>query len=562
MYLDIIKNKLNEAFLKCGITHNATVSFSNKPDMCDYQCNDCFKLAKELSENPISLGEKIVSIINEDEKFNDVFSKVEFCKPGFINMTLSDKFINSYLISFDKSIKNSVKLENGETIVLDYGGPNVAKPLHVGHMRTAIVGESIKRILQFFGNKVISDVHLGDIGLQIGQVIYKVLEEEKKVEDINIEYLNLVYPKMSKLCKEDDDIKEKCATITKELQEGNKLYKTIWKKICEVSVADIKKNYDYLDVKFDYWYGESDAYEYLDETTNILSNILESSMGAKIINVSEVSDKLELPPLLYQKSNGAYLYASSDLATILQRKKDFNPSKILYVTDLRQALHFTQVFRAADKAKLFSLNNLEHLGYGTVNGEDNKPYKTRSGETPRLEDLFIEAKNIFVSKKDENANLGEENLNIIVNSILKFSDLQNSREKDYIFDLSKFSEVVGKTGPYILYTYLRINKILNDYENEYKLTNITYNEFDRNLRNKLLEVGKYLELSYIERKPNYICEYLYSLCSTANIFYQNNYLNTITDKEKLENYLFILNLTNKYIIELLELLAIKIPSKM
>ena len=563
MYINKLNKIFSDAFENLGYKNIfSTVSISNRPELCDYQCNDVFKASKIYKENPSVIGEKIVNALKNTSDYDYYFKDISFVMPGFINITLGNKFINEYVNLFNTDIKNSLEISDDFKVVIDYGGPNVAKPLHVGHMRTAIVGESIKRILKYFGNDVISDVHLGDIGLQIGQVIYKVLEDKKDIEDIDIEYLNEVYPIISGICKENEDIKNKCANIAKLNQEKNLEYRKIWKKICEVSIDDIKKNYDYLDVSFDYWYGESDAYEYLDDTTKIVSNLLEDSRGAKIINISEESDKLELPPLLYQTSIGSYLYASTDLATILQRKKDFNPDKILYVTDLRQALHFKQVFRVSDLANLFPKDNLEHLGYGTVNGADNKPYKTRGGNTPKLEQLFSDAKEIFISKKESNKNLSDENLNIIVNSILKFADLQNSRDKDYIFDLSKFSEVNGKTGPYILYTYLRNQKVLNDYEINGELSDIIYNEYDRNLRIKLLEVGKSLTLAYTERRPNHIAEYLYNLCSVSNIFYQHNYLNTIDDKIKLNDYLIVLNLTNKIIKDLLELLAIDVPSEM
>ncbi|MFI3260601.1 MAG: arginine--tRNA ligase [bacterium] len=563
MYIEDINKLLNKIILSLGYEDvSVSISLSNRPELCDYQCNDVFKIAKNSGSNPIEVGEKIVKGINEYSGIENYFSSVEFCKPGFINLTLSNCFINKYLYLFNNDIKSTVKLEKECNVVLDYGGPNVAKPLHVGHMRTAIVGESIKRILNFFNTNVISDVHLGDIGLQIGQVIYKIVEDNLSVDNININYLNDVYPKMSALCKENEEVKEKCALITKKLQEKDPLYVDYWKKICEVSVMDIKKNYDFLDVSFDYWYGESDSYDDLEETKEVFSSVIEESQGAKIINVSNEEDKLELPPLLFQKSNGAYLYASSDLATIVQRKRDFNPDKILYVTDLRQSLHFKQVFRAADKVNLFSINNLEHLAYGTVNGEDNKPYKTRSGDTPKLETLFDDAKNIFISKKEENKYLSEDDLNIIVNSILKFADLQNSRDKDYIFDLSKFSEVNGKTGPYILYTYLRIKKMLSEYTVTCDFSDNIYNVYDRNLRLKLLEIGKSLTLAFDERKPSYVADYVYNLCSVANNFYQNNYLNKLDSEQELNDYIFVLTLTNKYVNLLLDLLVIKLPTKM
>ncbi len=562
MYLNELNEILNKAFEKLGYKEKVSFSFSDKKELCDYQCNDIFKIAKLYKKNPIEIGESIEKEILSLENFKDYFNSINFVKPGFLNVKLSDKFINKYLKLFNEDITLSIDKEKALKVVLDYGGPNVAKPLHVGHMRTAIVGESIKRIFKFFGNSTISDVHLGDFGLQIGQVIYKILEDNKSIDEIDIKYLDEVYPKMSAICKEDESIKEKCAEITLKLQEGFSDYRSIWKKICEVSISDIKNIYNYLNVSFDYFYGESDAYNYIKDTTKVLSPIIEDSKGAKVIFVNEENDKKELPPLLYQKSDGGYLYASTDLATIYQRKKDFNPDKIIYITDVRQSLHFEQFFRASDKGGLYAKENLEHLVYGTVNGEDGKPYKTRSGDTPKLADLFKSAKEIFVSKREENKTLSEDDLDIIVNSILKFADFQNSREKDYIFDLNKFSEVSGKTGPYILYTYLRFNKILNNNHYDNNLSDNIYNEVDFKLRLKLLEVGEALNNAYIERKPNYIAEYLYSLCSDANIFYQNNNISDETDSLKKNDYLYTLNLTNKIIKQLLELLIIDIPSKM
>ncbi len=558
MYIEKLKEIINEGFKSCGYDNESNVTVSNRPELCDYQCNDLFKIAKSYGKNPKEIGEEVVEILSD----NNAFKKVEFCSPGFINMTLSDQFINSYLKEYNKDLKNSITSQVKEKVVIDYGGPNVAKPLHVGHMRTTNIGESIKRIIEFYGHDVISDVHLGDIGLQIGQVIYKVIEDNLNINDINIAYLDKTYPLMSKACKEDDELKEKCALITKELQDGNAQYQMIWKKICEISVEDMKKSYKKLGTHFDYWYGESDSFKYLNETTKIMDKVLEKSNGALIVDIKKETDKNELPPLIYKKSNGAYLYGSTDLATIYQRKTEFNAERIIYVTDLRQNLHFTQVFRASDKAGLFPENKLEHIGYGTANGIDNKPYKTRGGETPKLESLLEDAKSIFVSKREDNKNLSEENLNKITTSILKFADLSTTYEKDYIFDLNKFSEVNGKTGPYLLYTYLRINKIINSSEIKQELSNQIYNESDRNLRLKILELGRLLDLAYEERKPNYICDYVYNLASNANIFYGINHINNEENQIIKNDLTYVLNLTNKIIENLLYLLGIEIPSEM
>ena len=557
---NILKTIINKKY----DVEEITVTKSNRPDLCDFQSNDIFKLAKIYKTNPVELGEDLVKTINEYEDFNKYFKEVTFCKPGFINIKISNELINKYIKLIKENEKNLIKQDPVETYVLDYGGANVAKPLHVGHMRTAIIGESMKRILNYMGHKTISDVHLGDFGLQIGEVIYGILRDKLTIDDIDIKYLDKIYPEMNAICKENEEIKEECANITKELQDGNEEYRKLWKKILEVSKKDIKKNYDFLDVSFDYWYGESDAYDYLEETENILKqkNLVEESEGALVVNVKEDSDTKEIPPLLFKKSNGAYLYASTDASTILQRTKDFNPDHILYVVDNRQELHFTQVFRTVEKAGIMPQEKLEFLGYGTVNGEDNKPYKTRNGKSPKLEGLFNDAKEIFISKKEENKNMSEEDLNKIVNAILKFADLSNTRTKDYIFDLNKFSEVTGKTGPYILYTYLRINKILETQNKNLELSNNIYNEPDRDLRIKLIEFSEAVNMAYKERMPHYIADYVYNLCVSANIFYQNNHIMNMEDETNKNDWLYVLTQTNKIIKQMLNLLVIDIPSIM
>lgn len=539
---------------------------SNRPDLCEYQCDDVFKLAKLYHKSPIEIGNQIVSKINELDNFNDYFDKVTFIPPGFINISISNKFINDNLKLMNSNVKFNIKLpDKKEVYFIDYGGPNVAKPLHVGHMRTAIVGESIKRIIEYFNHKTVGDVHLGDYGLQIGQVIYGLKQENIDVDNISITDLDRIYPMMSAKCKEDEEIKTICASITKELQDGNLEYNNYFKKICEVSISDIKSIYDYLDVHFDLWLGESDAYPYIPKVESLLKdkNLLESSEGALVVYVNEDDDKVEIPPLLFKKANGAYMYPATDLGSIYQRIEDYNPDHILYVVDNRQSLHFEQVFRTCELSGLISKDKLEHLGYGTVNGTDGKPYKTRSGDTPKLQSLFDQTKEIFISKKENNVNMSDEDINKIVNAILKFADLQNSRERDYIFDINKFSEVVGKTGPYILYTYLRINKIIENFDiNVNNLTNNIYNNYDRDLRIKLLDLEYFLNLAFKERKPNYLVDYIYDLCVYTNAFYQNNHIMNLEDEIKRNDWLFVLNLTNCVIKEMLKLLAIDIPKEM
>lgn len=565
--MNILENIITDVTNSLGYTVDSmTVIKSNRPDLCDYQCDQVFKLAKQYHKNPMEIGEEITHKINELENFNDYFEKVEFVRPGFINITLSNNFINNKLKNMYNNPKFDIKLPSvRETYFMDYGGPNVAKPLHVGHMRTAIVGEAIKRIINYFGHKTISDVHLGDYGLQIGEVIYGIKEKNMDIKDLTIKDLDYIYPEMSKRCKEDETLKEKCASITKDLQDGNKEYYEYFKKICEVSVSDIKNIYNYLDVHFDLWLGESDSYPYIPKVEQLLDSkhLLQSSEGARVVYVNRDDDKVEIPPLLFKKANGAYMYPATDLGSIYQRVEDYNPDHILYVVDNRQALHFEQVFRTCQLSGLIDESKLEHLGYGTVNGLDGKPYKTRSGDTPKLQNLFEQVKEIFESAKEENKNKSESDKNIIVNSILKFADLQNSRERDYIFDIEKFSGLVGKTGPYILYTYVRINKIIEKFTNDVNnLTDNIYNNYDRDLRVKLLDLEYELNLAFENRKPNYLVDYIYDLCVLVNAFYQNNHIINLDDEIKRNDWISVLKLSNKIIKEMLNLLAIEIPTEM
>lgn len=565
MILEILSNVLTNVAKNLGYNETLRVINSNRPDLCDYQCDEVFKLSKIYHKSPLEIGEELVSKIKEIDNFNDYFNNVEFCKPGFINITVSNKFINNSLKLMGANDKFNLKKPNKIlTYVIDYGGPNVAKPLHVGHMRPAIVGESIKRIIEYIGHKTISDVHLGDIGLPIGEVIYACLRDNIRVEDVTLEYLNKVYPEMSALVKVDDEVKNECASIIKDVQD-KKNYLDYWKKICQISSDDIKRLYKYLDVSFDYWYGESDAYDYIPKVKQYLidKNLLKDSQGAKVVFINKEDDKIEYPPLIFEKSNGAYLYESSDLGTIYQRMEDFNPDYILYVTDGRQSMHFTQVFRVCELSGMTGDTKLIHLPHGTINGLDGKPYKTRSGDTPKLDELFNDVKEIFITKKESNKDMNYEDIDKIVNSILKFADLQNSRDRDYIFDINKFSDTQGKTGPYILYTYLRMNKIIEKYDiNINNLSNKIYNNYDRELRMKILDFENYINSAFKEFKPSYIAEYIYNLCVSMNSFYQNNHIANLDDKENLNDWLSIIKLANYIIKEMLNLLIIDIPTEM
>lgn len=561
-----IESVLKKVFKKLGFgEENAKISVS-KLEEFDYQINSIFKLVKELKTTPNVVGSRIISEIKSLEDYSDYFKDVIYTDPGFINIVISDKLINEELKKLKEEGNFGIKKDEvGKTVVLDYGGPNVAKPLHVGHLRSPIIGESIKRILNTKGYKTISDVHLGDYGLQLGQVIYGLEKEHIGLNDITLEILEEIYPKMSKLCKEDEEVYKKCAKITKDLQDGKDEYRELWKKICEISVSDIRRIYDYLDVSFDLWYGESDSYKYIPLLIKFLEekNMVTVDDGAKIVRLEEENDKKAMPPLILQKSDGAYLYQTTDLATIYQRIEDFNPDNIIYVVDERQRLHFEQVFRTCYKSGLVTKARLEHRYNGTVNGPGGKPFKTRSGNLLKLSDLIMDVKENFLSKKEENKNMNEEDINIITNAIIKFAELSNNREKNYIFDIDKFSDVLGKTGPYILYTALRIKKLIRDTNTtNNEVSNIIYNKIDKDLRMKLLDVSNVVDKAAEERMPHFIADYLYDLSVIINSFYQNNNFASCTDKVKLNDWKELLNLSYEVIEFLCNLLVMKIPSKM
>lgn len=555
-YIENIINKKIEN-LEYG---KVTVISSDRKDLCDFQCNDSFRLAKMHHKAPMVIGEEIVSLIKDI----DIFSKVEFVNPGFINIKVSDKLINEFLRKINDSESFGLKENSEEVYFLDYGGYNVAKPLHIGHLRPTIIGESIKRIINYKGFKTISDVHLGDYGLQMGQVIYGIKRDNLNLDEVTIDYLNKIYPEISALCKEDEKVKEECTLITKMIQDGDEEYNKILDKIINISVEDAKKICDYLGVTFDLWKGERDSYPYLDKCEKLLKekNLLTLSEGALVVNVKKETDNKPMPPMMFKKSNGAYVYDSTDLATIYERLEKYNPNHVIYVTDFRQNLHFEQVFRVSDMAGLIPYNSLEHAYNGTINGKDGKPFKTRKGDAPKLSELFELVKETFINLKEENKNMNKEDLDKIVNAIIKFADLQNGRDKDYIFDIEKFSQVVGKTGPYILYTYLRIDKILKEQKVGDYLNDTIYNETDRNLRMKLLDLENSFNLAFKERKPSYLADYIYSVAIFANNFYQVNHIIGMEDLEKKQSWLYVLNLTNKILKEMLYLLGIEIPSAM
>ncbi len=530
----------------------------------DYQCDDCFLLAKLLHKSPIMIAENLVNNLTDNLEAKNYFSEVSF-KNGFINFVLSDEFIKNELdkISFDEKF-GVERPKKSELFVLDYGGPNIAKPLHVGHLRSPIIGESVKRIINFAGHKTLSDVHFGDFGLQIGEVIFGLKERNIKKEDITLELLNEIYPDISARIKVDENLNKTCAEITKQLQEGNQEYLEYFKIIKNISAKDILRIYDYLNVHFDLLKGESDSYAFIPKLTKILNekNLLKQSDGAKVIDISKEDDKKELPPLIFQKSNGAYLYGTTDMATVLQRKEDFNPDHIIYFADIRQELHFTQFFRSCDKAGIFDENKFEFCGFGTVNGTDGKPYKTREGKSPSLDSLFCEVKNILKSNKEMDLEK-ESDLDEIVNSVIKFADLQNNYEKDYIFDIEKFSKLEGKTGPYVLYSYCRFNKILKKFSGEkLEFFKESKNDFERNIKLKLINFAPTFMRAFVERKPSIIADFTFDLCLKLNNFYENNRLLDEANKKYLSSWLALIKLSLQILKQCLNLLVINTIEKM
>lgn len=572
----ILTEIVSDAFEKCGYDRAlGIVSISDRMDLCQFQCNGSFTAAKQFKKAPFIIADEIAAVLNK----NPAFLKVEVAKPGFINMTMTDEYLIKVLgdICDDENI-GIPQPGNGDTIVIDYGGPNVAKPLHIGHLRSAIIGESLKRLARACGYKVISDVHLGDWGLQIGLVIAELAERnpewecfspnftEGTVPELNADMLNEIYPFASQKSKTDDVFKEKAHQATFDLQNGRPGYITVWKEILRVSIEDLKKNYSKLGIDFDLWYGESDADKYVDELINTLTkqNLLHESEGAMVVDVALESDKAPMPPVIVKKSDNSSIYATTDLATIIQRNKDFAPKKIWYVVDKRQDLHFTQVFRCARKAGLVPEDTeLELLGFGTMNGSDGKPYKTRDGGVMKLSDLLTTVTNAAAEKLNTSEFVSQTDHSEISKRVgiaaVKFGDLINHRSKDYIFDLDKFLSFEGKTGTYLLYTITRINSILKkaNADNCTDKVGKLYTDTERELILTILLTGDAFRHAIDEKAPNYICENAYKLATVFSKFYRDNHIITELDEEKKNNWLALIAFTRKLMLKHLDILAIE-----
>ncbi len=579
--LDLISDKMARAFKDAGYDPAfGRVNVSNRPDLCEYQCNGALAAAKQYKCAPIKIAQEVVAQLDAND-----YSLVEAVMPGFINLKLSDSFLQQYLEQMRTSEAFGLKRSGeGKTIVVDYGGPNVAKPLHIGHLRSAIIGESLKRLYQYFGYHAIGDIHLGDWGLQMGLIIAELHERQPDLPyfdpnfdgeypaeaPFTISELEEIYPTASAKKKDDPEFAEKAHTATFELQQGRRGYRAIWQHIMNVSVADLKKNYDNLDVHFESWLGESDADPYIPPMIEDMKKkgLLVESEGALVMPVAEETDKKEVPPCILVKSDGASIYATTDLATIVQRMQDFHPDKILYLTDKRQALHFEQVFRAARKSDIVSPETeLEHLGFGTMNGSDGKPFKTRDGGVMRLEQLVSDMTDFVRAKVVENKIVAEDQVEATTKKIamaaLKYGDLSNQPTKDYVFDLDRFAAFEGNTGPYILYTIVRIKSILAKY-GAWENLQIQKPEDDsaKELMLSITKFGPTMESALKSSAPNLICAYIYDLAGCVNKFYHQNRILGEEDKEKQAGYIALIGLAKRILEQCIQLLGFSAPDKM
>jgi len=585
--IDLIGEELIRAFIEKGYEEKyGQVSLSNRPDLCQYQCNGALAAAKVYKKAPIMIANEIVEVIKE----LPMFEKVEAIMPGFINITVHTEFLSNYLNQMVEEEQYGVdKTENPKTIVLDYGGPNVAKPLHVGHLRSAIIGESLKRLNRYMGNEVIGDAHFGDWGLQIGLIITELKKrkpelvyfdesfegEYPKEAPFTISELEEIYPAANEYSKTHPEFKEEAKQATFLLQNGNRGYTALWNHILNVSITDLKKIYDSLQVTFDLWKKESDAAPYIPDMVQYLkdNNYTRISDGALVVDVKEETDTKEMPPCMILKSDGASLYDTTDLATMVERMKLFNPDSITYVVDKRQELYFERVFRCAKKTKLVGEHvDLTFLGFGTMNGKDGKPFKTRDGGVMRLETLISNINEAVYNKIMENRDMGEEAAREVAKKVglaaLKYGDLSNQASKDYIFDVDRFIAFEGNTGPYILYTIVRIKSIIQKYVDlkigEGVKESIRPTEIVTE-KTLMLEVSKFndvIENACKENAPHRICQYVYDLADAFNSFYHENKIIAEEDKEKQSSWIALISLVQGILETCIDILGFEAPDRM
>ena len=584
--LDLISQEVMGAFEACGYdAAYGKTGISNRPDLCEYQCNGAMAGAKKYKKAPILIANDVTAKLQDSE----MFESIEAVNPGFINMKISGKYLADYVLQMQADKDLSVeKAKNPKTIMVDYGGANVAKPLHVGHLRSAVIGESVKRIGRFMGHNVIGDVHLGDWGLQMGLIITEVKKRQPELVYFDDSYegeypqeapftiseLEEIYPTASGKSKEDPAYKEEALEATAKLQDGVRGYRALWNHILNVSIKDLKKNYGNLNVEFDLWKKESDAQPYISDMAEYMKKegYAYLDQGALIVDVKDETDSKEVPPCIILKSDGAALYTTTDLATIIDRVKNYDPDEIIYLTDKRQEMHFTQVFRCARKTRLVKEGTvLKHIGFGTMNGKDGKPFKTRSGGVMRLEWLIEDINADMFRKITENHSVEEEEAKetarLVGLSAIKYGDLSNQASKDYIFDVDKFTSFEGNTGPYILYTIVRIKSILNKYRANGGFVETgsilpPANVSEKNLMMELVKFNSVMEQAYEETAPHKICAFIYDLSNAFNRFYHETKILSHEDALQQKSWIELLNLTREVLETSIDLLGFSAPERM
>lgn len=591
--LDLITDEVTKAFTECGYDAKyAKVTLSNRPDLCEYQCNGAMAAAKEYKKAPFMIADEVV----EKLAANPMFAMEESVKPGFLNLKIDEAYLADYVAKMqeDEGRFGCEKTEAPKTIMIDYGGPNVAKPLHVGHLRSAIIGESVKRIGKFMGHNVIGDVHLGDWGLQMGLIITELKQRRPELvyfddtytgeypeeAPFTISELEEIYPTASKKSKEDEAYKEAAMQATFELQHGKRGYQALLKHILNVSVTDLKRNYANLNVSFELWKGESDAQPYIPDMVQKMKDdgFAYISDGALVVDVKEDTDTKEIPPCMILKSDGASLYNTTDLATMVWRMKDYNPDELIYVVDKRQELYFTQVFRCARKTGIVKPETeLKFLGFGTMNGKDGRPFKTRDGGVMRLEHLISGINEEMLAKIQKNQktkeNLGisteeaENTAKMVALAAIKYGDLSNQASKDYIFDIDRFTSFEGNTGPYILYTIVRIKSILNKYHGLGKdesgaVIEAAHSKSEKDLMLELSKFNAVMESAFEETAPHKICSYIYDLANAFNSFYHGTKIMSEENETVQKSYIRLLELTKSVLETCIDVLGFSAPERM
>ena len=583
--MELITIEMRQAFQAAGYDEAfAKVTLSNRPDLCEYQCNGAMAAVKTYKKAPIMIANDVVAALKDC----DYFEMAESVNPGFINLKVKSDVIAVYLNQMVSDENMGVeKAENPKTIMVDYGGPNVAKPLHVGHLRSAIIGESVKRIARFKGHTVIGDIHLGDWGYQMGLIITEL--EKRKPElpyfdesfsgtypeeaPFTISELEEIYPTASAYAKENEEYREKALQATYLLQNGHSGYRAIWNHIMQVSVADLKKNYENLNVEFDLWKGEADAQKYIPDMVEMLKEkgFAHVDDGALVVDVQEEGDKKEVPPCMILKSDGAALYDTTDLATLVEREELYQPNEVIYVVDKRQELHFVQVFRCAKKTGIVRPEvDLKFLGFGTMNGKDGKPFKTREGGVMRLENLIRDINEEMYKKIMDNRTVSEEEAKrtaeIVGLAAIKYGDLSNQAAKDYVFDVERFTSFEGNTGPYILYTIVRIKSILNKYKEsagqEAMEIHAAANECEKALMLEAVKFNDIINIVYEETAPHKICAYMYDLANAFNKFYHETKILSEEDETRRAGYIALLKLVKEILEKCIDLLGFEAPERM